>query len=98
MDAFASENAWLVPTFWDPALDAFRQDWRRERLLWINAPFSMMGRFVAKLKVRPCAALLLYPLWWCAWQDALEDLAIAQWDLTCQPCVEFCCAGERTEV
>ena len=45
VDAFADHELFMCPRWWGPGSeveDAFTQDWGKERLLWINPPFSLL--------------------------------------------------------
>jgi hypothetical protein len=70
LDAFASASNTLLPRFWSffkergtEGVDAFKQDWWRERLLWINPPFALIPAVLKKIREEEARALLCTPLW-----------------------------------
>jgi hypothetical protein len=70
VDCFASALNAQTPRFWSllaepgsEAQDFFRQNLTHERLLWINPPFALIPRILAKIKAERAVALLTTPLW-----------------------------------
>ena len=69
-DLFASTHTRQLPRFysehWCPdtsGVDAFRVDWSLFSLSWVNPPFSLLPRALAKLIADGARAAVLVPLW-----------------------------------
>ena len=77
IDTFASDMNTRFPRKWTKTIDAFAQDWSKERLLWINPPFNKIDRVIKKIKEEKAKAIMIVPRWehqkW--WSD-LQDIAM----------------------
>ena len=69
VDTFASACNCLLPTFWSryptpgcAGTDAFAQDWSKLNL-WINPPFGLIGRVLAKASEEKAVATVVVPVW-----------------------------------
>ena len=63
VDAFASKENRRFQKFWDTQINAFRQDWGRERLLWMNPPFETLEEVVNKIIADKALAIIVVPEW-----------------------------------
>ena len=63
VDAFASKDNCRFPKFWDAQVDAFKKDWGKERLLWINPPFETLEEVVNKIIEYKALAIIVVPEW-----------------------------------
>ena len=70
IDLFASRMSSKLPQFvsWRPdpyamAVDAFSLDWNRFRLPYINAPFALLDRVLAKIRQEQATVVIIAPLW-----------------------------------
>ena len=70
LDAFASASNALLPRFWSfynergtEGVDALKQQWGWERLLWINPPFALIPTVLKKIGEDGARALICTPLW-----------------------------------
>jgi hypothetical protein len=83
VDGFASSSNHLLPRYWSlkeepgtEAVDCLVQPWARERLLWLNPPFALIPRVLARLREQRARALLCTPLWeGRPWWPALMGMA-----------------------
>jgi Reverse transcriptase (RNA-dependent DNA polymerase)/DNA N-6-adenine-methyltransferase (Dam) len=69
LDAFASSLNSQLPNYWTIKDDAFTKAWGDYRLLWMNPPFNVLGRVVAKVKSDQATVILVTPRtpdapWW----------------------------------
>jgi hypothetical protein len=72
-DAFASEGNQQCPLYWDRDADALDQPWGGEQRLYMNPPFSMMGRVVQKILAEGATVMIVFPVWTTAsWWQALS--------------------------
>ena len=84
MDVFASRANAVEPLFITHAMNAWAFDW--EQLcdqfgcLWMNPPFSQMGRVVVKCALEHAKAVVVVPMWQYTsvrpWQKLLESVAV----------------------
>ena len=63
VDAFASKENRRSPKFWDTKVEAFKQDWGKEPLLWINPPFETLDEVVDKIIADNAQAIVVVPKW-----------------------------------
>ena len=74
-DAFASHHNHQVEAYWTSTTNAFLQDWRKEPLLWVNPPFSLIPDVLQKFRQQPTPIILVTPEWHCPWRSLLLRLA-----------------------
>lgn len=83
VDAFATAENKQVPRFWSrfwsegtEGVDAFARTWHRSTPLWLNPPFSLMGRVLKKILDDQGEALVCAPRWPTAsWWPLLRELS-----------------------
>ena len=63
VDAFAAPHNAQLPAYWSTDDCAFRHDWRGERPIWANPPFSLLPLVLAKLRHEGGHLLLLVSEW-----------------------------------
>lgn len=66
VDAFADEQLHVCDRWWGPGSDvpnALDIPWGGEPLLWLNPPYSMMGKVVTKIKQDGAKGVLICPHW-----------------------------------
>ena len=77
VDAFASKENRRFPKFWDTKKNAFKQDWGKERLLWINPPFETLEEVANKIVVDNAKAIVVVPEWpHRRWWNKLQDIKV----------------------
>ena len=80
VDAFAEKKLHLLEKWWGPGSqcpDAFKKRWSQERLLWCNAPFSMLAEVVKKIREDRARAILVVPNWTNQkWFEDLQDMVL----------------------
>ena len=77
VDAFATKENARVPRCWTEENDAFKQDWSKEKLLWLNPPFDNFEKVINKLKEDRAQAVLILPrLEYRDWWTDLEDITV----------------------
>lgn len=84
MDAFATEQDRQLPRFSSRTpqpgatwLDALAHRWPREENLWVNPPFSLIGRVLQHVERDKATITLLAPLWTAQpWYNKLLRLAV----------------------
>ena len=73
-------------------VDGFLQRWAKadgeKAFCWINGPFHLMGRIIAKLKEERADGVLICPKWPKAWRAQLKTLPIVKTVTVKQPLAE----------
>ena len=78
VDAFSSVKNKCFPFHWTIEDDAFKQDWNKQSLIWINHQFDLITKVKDKLITDKAIAILLVPKWtWSIW-----------WNFLCRYCIE----------
>ena len=78
VDAFSSVKNKRFPFHWTIEDDAFKQDWNKQSLIWINPPFDLITKVIDKLIADKAIAILLVPKWtWSIW-----------WKFHCNFCID----------
>lgn len=66
VDVFSNSQLHLVDRWWGPGSpipDSFQVYWGQEPLLWLNPPFSLLGKVVQKLEADKARGILICPHW-----------------------------------
>jgi len=74
IDAFADDHKHHLPHYWSylpsphaSGTEAMAQVWHRRQKLYINPPWGMIARILAKLKDDKARAVIVAPRWQSAW-------------------------------
>lgn len=67
VDGFADEELHVFDRWWGPGSsevpDAFGVSWKNEPCLWLNPPFSVLGKVVEKVAADAAKVVLICPHW-----------------------------------
>lgn len=82
IDAFATKENKRFPRCWTEEEDAFKQNWGKEELLWMNPPFDKFPQVLAKIKEEGARAILVVPSWeYRGWLGDLDDITVRTYHL-----------------
>ena len=81
LDGFAEPHNTQYPVFWTPHTNAFTKDWRLERPVWMNPPFSLMAEVLRRIQTEGAHIVLVCP----SYSPELNSLKILSSRHTCLP-------------
>lgn len=75
VDMFASAHHHMLPRYVTSACDAFRLDWNSMGLMFINPPWRLLGRVVARLRECGGHAIVVFPQYkFAPWYKTLQSM------------------------